>query len=198
MTVSDTAQFTMENVAAGLKAGIAAVIEGVETSMIDIATIAAAAAPTDAPAGNATATTVAPTDAPTQASTAAVTAAPTPAPEENATVAPTPAPQRRLASGDMTVTASFTDVPDTVTKEIIEAKASEIQTAINSELSGQGITISGFSVMTDIPAPTPAPTPAPFLAPTPSPDVGTSGAFGVRLHVSAAAMLLALLCRGHA
>merc|ERR1712087_986265 len=113
------------------------------------------------------------------------------------TVAPTPAPERRLASGDMTVIARFTGVPDTVTKDIIESKASDIQAAINTRLTG--ITISGLSVIaTDPPAPTPAPTPAPFLAPTPS-DAGTgSGAFGARLDVSAAAVLLALLCRGHA
>merc|ERR1711972_420636 len=105
----------------------------------------------------------------------------------------TPAPERRLASGDMTVTARFTGVPETVTKDIIESKASDIQAAINTRLTG--ITISGLSVIaTD----TSAPTPAPFLAPTPS-DRGTgSGAFGARLDVSAAAVLLALLCRGHA
>merc|ERR1711920_969980 len=103
--------------------------------------------------------------------------------------------ERRLAGGDMTVTARFTGVPDTVTKDIIESKASDIQAAINTRLTG--ITISGLSVIaTDTLAPTPAP--APFLAPTPS-DAGTgSGAFGARLDVSAAAVLLALLCRGHA
>merc|ERR1712084_196311 len=128
-------------------------------------------------------------DAPTQA----VTDAPTPAPEENATAAPTPAPEenenatRRLASGDMTVSARFTDVPDAVTKALVESKASEIEAAINTALTSQGITISGLSATaTD----TSAPTPAPFLSPTPA-DAGTgSGAFGARLDVSAAALLL--------
>merc|ERR1712100_873327 len=138
--------------------------------MIDIKTIEAATAPTQAPEGNATDVT---------------TVAPTPAPEENATAAPTPAPEenenatRRLASGDMTVSARFTDVPDTVTKALVESKASEIEAAINTALTSQGITISGLSAtVTDTSAPTPAPTPAPFLSPTPA-DAGTgSGAFG--------------------
>merc|ERR1719203_2104972 len=149
--------------------------------MIEITTIAAAVASTAAPTAAPTAAdTVA---APTPAPTAADTVAPTPAPTAADTVAPTPAPERRLASGDMTVTARFTGVPDTVTKDIIESKASDIQAAINTRLTG--ITISGLSVIaTDTPAPTPS-------------DAGAgSGAFGARLDVSAAAVLLALLCRG--
>merc|ERR1712066_508287 len=139
-----------------LKTGIATAIDGVETSMIDIKTIVAATAPTQAPEGNATdVTTVAPTDAPTQA----VTDAPTPAPEENATAAPTPAPEendnatRRLASGDVTISARFTDVPDAVTKALVESKASDIEAEINTALTNQGITISGLSATaTDTPA----------------------------------------------
>merc|ERR1712066_276105 len=135
-----------------LKTGIATAIDGVETSMIDIKTIVTATAPTQAPEGNATdVTTVAPTDAPTQA----VTDAPTPAPE----AAPTPAPEendnatRRLASGDVTVSARFTDVPDAVTKALVESKASDIEAAINTALTNQGITISGLSATaTDTPA----------------------------------------------
>merc|ERR1719296_677151 len=158
----------MQNVATGLIAGIAAAVEGLETSMIEITDIGAS--PTPAPVAN-----------------------PTSAPDENAT-APTPAPvvdenqtaERRLSSGEMTVAARLSGVPATVTKYLVESKASDIETEIAKQLSSV-VTVSGLTVTT---MDTPAPTPAPKDEDGKDKDdkkkkkdagIGADGAFGARL-----------------
>jgi len=213
MRVSETAEFTKDKVGGAIVKGIAAAVDGVTESMVEITSIGDAPptpAPTSAPTedGNATA---APTDAPTPApteeapeTTAApmpaptpvpaqsenVTAAPTPAPtEDNATVAPTPSPNRRLrsrrlASGEMLVVAAFSGVPDTVTKASIEDKRTDIMAAINAELNGT--TVSDLTV-----AATQALSPTP--APSPTPD-GSSGAMISRLDLWIVA--LGMVCLG--
>merc|ERR1712060_66588 len=201
MRVSETAEFTKDKVGGAIVKGIAAAVDGVSESMVEITSIGDAPptpAPTSAPTedGNATA---APTDAPTSAPTPApteeapeaenATAAPTPAPtEDNATVAPTPSLRRlrsrRLASGEMLVVAAFSGVPDTVTKASIEGKRMDIMAAINAELNGT--TVSDLTV-----AATQALSPTP--APSPTPD-GSSGAMISRLDLWIVA--LGMVCLG--
>jgi len=208
MRVSDTAEFTKAKVGDALRDGIAAAVDGVEASMVAIASVGPV--PTPAPTAAPTPATLAPTPASsgssneTEATTAAPTAAPTPAPAaaptpatlaptpaatnetEATTAVPTPAPvsprrlrSRRLAAGEMLVVASFTGVVN-VTVADVEAASQMIEAKINEELNGT-VTVSALSAALAVTA---APTPAPTGGPTPAPtqgDANTSAAVPLRL-----------------
>lgn len=216
MRVSETAEFTKDKVGGAIVKGIAAAVDGVTESMVEItsigdapptpaptsaptedgnATAAATDAPTPAPTDEAPETTAAPTAAPTPVPaptpTAAenATAAPTPAPtEDNATVAPTPSPRRLRSRRLASGEMLVVAAFSGVPDTVTKASIEDKRMDIMAAINAElnGTTVSDLTV-----AATQALSPTP--APSPTPD-GSSGAMISRLDLWIVA--LGMVCLG--